>query len=433
MGFKTEPAKTGRPSYHPSLMLKLYVYGYLNRIQSSRRLEREANRNIELMWLLKRLAPDFKTIADFRKNNTEAIILVCREFVQICYKLNLFADAFIAIGGSKFKAVNSRTNNFTRGKIKARLESLNKSIEKYLREISYEDRAESRYSMDKIEKYKAMISSFKEKVRMLNERLSDVESAPGKQISLTDPDARSMQSNGTIKGLIGYNVQSAVDTKHHLIVAHDVTNNGSDRSQLSKISRMSKEAMHVDKLSVVADRGYYKGKEIQSCDDAGISAYVCRPQTSGSQATGLYGKRDFIYVPNEDLYICPAGEKAIYRYTTTEKGLSVKKYWSSACVRCLIKSDCTTGVNRRITRTEYEPALEVMATRLDEKPEVMAIRKSTVEHPFGTIKMWMGSTHFLMKRLSCVSAEMSLHVLAYNLTRVMNMIGSKQLIKAIQA
>ncbi|MBT5228990.1 MAG: transposase [Methylococcales bacterium] len=242
-----------------------------------------------------------------------------------------------------------------------------------------------------------------------------------------------MQSNGTIKGLIGYNVQSAVDTKHHLIVAHDVTNNGSDRSQLSKISRMSKEAMHVDKLSVVADRGYYKGKEIQSCDDAGISAYVCRPQTSGSQATGLYGKRDFIYVPNEDLYICPAGEKAIYRYTTTEKGLSVKKYWSSACVRCLIKSDCTTGVNRRITRTEYEPALEVMATRLDEKPEVMAIRKSTVEHPFGTIKMWMGSTHFLMKRLSCVSAEMSLHVLAYNLTRVMNMIGSKQLIKAIQA
>lgn len=410
MGFQTTPAATGRPAYHPSTMLKLYVYGYLNRVQSSRRLEREAGRNVELMWLLGRLAPDFKTIADFRKNNTKAIRLVCREFVMICRKLNLFADAFVAIDGSKFKAVNSSDRNFTRAKLKRRLQQIDESIDRYLAQIVSADRLESSAAKNKTERLERKITKLKKEVQRLNEVEAQLQAAPDKQISLTDPDARSMMSRGS--GLVGYNVQAAVDAKHHLIVAHEVTNVGTDRAQLMNMASQAKEAISSNELTIVADRGYFSGNEIKACEDAGIKTYLPKCQTSGNQAKGLFGKRDFIYKPEQDEYQCPSGERAIYRFSRTENSKIIRRYWSSACVNCLIKPQCTTGKHRRISRWEHEAVLDTVDTRIDREPERMATRRNTVEHPFGTIKSWMGYTHFQMKTLERVSAEMSLHVLA---------------------
>lgn len=431
MGFKTAPKVTGRPAYHPATMLKLYVYGYLNRIQSTRRLEREAGRNVELMWLLGRLAPDFKTISDFRKDNTKAIRLVCRDFVMICRKLDLFSDAFIAIDGSKFKAVNSSDRNFTHAKLKRRLEQIDESIDRYLAQIKSVDRQESTVAKDKTERLESKIVKLKKEIKRLNEIEVKLLASPDKQISLTDPDARSMIARGS--GIVGYNVQTAVDTKHHLIVAHKVTNVGNDRAQLANMAAQAKEAMVTDKLTVVADRGYYSGQEIKACEDTGIKTYLPKCQTSGNQAKGLFGKRDFIYKPENDEYECPAGERAIYRFSRQESGKMIRRYWSSACTNCSTKSQCTTGEYRRISRWEHEAVLDAVEARIDQEPERMAARRNTVEHPFGTIKLWMGYTHFQMRTLKRVSAEMSLHVLAYNLKRVMNILGIGALIKAIQA
>lgn len=431
MGFKTAPKDTGRPAYHPATMLKLYVYGYLNRIQSTRRLEREAGRNIELMWLLGRLAPDFKTISDFRKDNTKAIRLVCRDFVMVCRKLDLFSDAFVAIDGSKFKAVNNSDRNFTRAKLKRRLEQIDESIDRYLAQINSVDRQESRVAKDKTERLESKIAKLKEEIKRLNEIEIKLLATPDKQISLTDPDARSMITRGS--GIVGYNVQTAVDTKHHLIVAHEVTNVGNDRAQLANMAAQAKEAMATDELAVVADRGYFSGKEIKACEDAGIKAYLPKCQTSNNQAKGLFGKRDFIYKPENDEYECPAGERAIYRFSRQEDGKMIRRYWSSACTNCSMKLQCTTGQYRRISRWEHEAVLDVVEARINQEPERMTARRNTVEHPFGTIKLWMGYTHFQTRTLERVSAEMSLHVLAYNLKRMMNILGVSALIKAMRA
>lgn len=431
LGFNTTPAVTGRPAYHPATMLKLYVYGYLNRIQSTRRLEREAGRNVELMWLLGRLAPDFKTIADFRKDNTKAIRLVCREFVMICRKLGLFSEAFVAIDGSKFKAVNCSDRNFTRGKIKRRLEQIDKDIDRYLAQIISADRLENDIAKNKTERLDKKIIQLKKEIERLNVTKEQLEATPDKQISLTDPDARSMKTRGS--GIVGYNVQTAVDVKHHLIIAHKVTNAGSDRSQLSPISLLVKNILETEKLTVVADRGYYNSLEIKTCEDADIKVYLPKCQTSGNQARGLFGKRDFIYDVKRDEYKCPAGERATFRTSREESGKTIRRYWSSACPNCSIKSQCTTGKERRISRWEHEAVLDKVEVRIAKDPKKMATRRNTVEHPFGTIKIWMGYTHFQMKTLERVSTEMSLHVLSYNITRLINMMGTEKLIEAMQA
>ena len=431
MGFQTIPKATGRPAYHPATMLKLYVYGYLNRVHSTRRLEREAGRNVELMWLLGRLAPDFKTIADFRKNNAKAIRQVCREFVLICRKLNLFTEAFVAIDGSKFKAVNNRDRNYTRAKIKRRLEDIDESINRYLAQIESADRQTASIASNTTQRLESKITKLKKELVRLNQVNTELLATPDKQISLTDPDARSMSSRGS--GMVGYNVQTAVDAKHHLIVAHEVTNVGHDRSQLHNIATQAKEALDNDELYVVADRGYYSGKEIKACEDDRIKTYLPKSQTSNNQARGFFGKRDFIYKADDDEYECPAGERAIYRFTTVEKGKTNKRYWSTACVDCLMKPQCTTGKERRISRWVHEEILDVVDARLNQEPGRMTARRNTVEHPFGTLKIWMGFTHFKTRTLEHVSTEMSLHVLAYNLKRMMNIIGIPALIKAIQA
>ena len=433
LGFKTEPAATGRPGYHPRMMLKLYVYGYLNKVQSSRDLEKEAQRNVELMWLTGRLAPDFKTIADFRKDNGVAIRLVCREFVMLCRKLELFKDAFVAIDGSKFKAVNTRDRNYTKEKMARRLKQIDESIERYLGQIESADRQDPGRRTDKVDRLQDKILSLKKEMQRLKKLETRMLEAPGEQISLTDPDARSMATSGRGSGVVGYNVQTAVDAKHHLIVAHEVTNIGTDRSQLYNMASQAKEMIDTDHLRVVADRGYFSGEEILACDDASITTYLPRPQTSGNVKKGMFSKRDFIYHDDDDEYECPDGERLEWRCESEEKGQTVHRYWTSACPDCSIKSLCTTDKYRKITRWEYEEVIEELEARLDHDPGRMRTRRETVEHPFGTIKSWMGSTHFRMKTLPRVSTEMSLHVLAYNLKRVINIMGAKPLMAAIRS
>ena len=429
LGFKTQANDTGRPAYHPRTMLKIYVYGYLNRVQSSRRLEREAQRNIELMWLTGRLAPDFKTIADFRKDNGEAIRLVCREFVMLCRKLDLLTNAFVAIDGSKFKAVNNRDRNFTRAKMKRRLAEVEASIDRYLDQLASADRAEP--AEDNTQCMEDKVAALREEMARLKKLEARMLATPDKQLSQTDPDARSMKCRGS--GMVGYNVQSAVDSKHHLIVAHEVTNVGSDRAQLANMAKQAKAVLGRDTLEVVADRGYYNGDEIRACEQAGIEAYLPKPNTSGNKAKGLFDRSEFHYNAEDDEYECPAGERLIYRFTNIERGKEMRRYWSSACTRCPIKNRCTTGQYRRIGRWVHEAVVERAQARLDCAPNAMRVRRATVEHPFGTIKSWMGSTHFTMKTLPRVSTEMSLHVLAYNMKRVINLVGARQLIAAIEA
>jgi transposase len=428
-----EPAETGRPAYHPSALLKLYVYGYLNRVQSSRRLEREAGRNVEVMWLLGRLVPDHKTVADFRKDSGRAIRKVCARFVELCREMGLLAKASVAIDGSKFKAVNNRDRNFTRAKVERRRAQLEESVARYLSQLDTADRQQPSEALAaKTTRLKEKLAKLGEEMRRLKGLEARMLAAPDQQISLTDPDSRSMATSGRGSGIVGYNVQVAVDTEHHLIVMHEVTNVGSDRSQLAHVAKETKATLQMDTLEAVADRSYFNGEEILACDQAGITVILPKPLTSGAKSEGRFGKQDFVYVPEEDVYRCPAGERLKYYYTNVENGLKLRRYWTNACRTCALKSRCTTAVQRRITRWEHEHVVEAVQRRLDEDPQAMRRRRETVEHPFGTIKARMGATHFLMKTLPRVAAEMALHVLAYNLTRVMNIMGPGRLIAAIR-
>jgi len=428
------PAITGRPSYHPAVLLKIYIYGYLNRVQSSRRLERECQRNVELMWLTGRLAPDFKTIAEFRRGNGEGIRNVCRHFVMICRDLKLFTEAVVAIDSSKFKAVNSRDNNFTPNKIKRRQEQIEQSIQRYLEALETADRTQPAEVEAKTERLREKIDTLREQMRDLDRAAELLNDLPEKQVSLTDPDSRSMISQAKGTGVVGYNVQVAVDTKHHLIVTHEVTNVGSDRTALSPMAKAARDAMGKRTLRALADRGYFSAPEIKACDDIGIAALVPKSQTSGAKADGRFDRADFIYIASDDQYLCPAGQRAIYRYTSIEGAnlLTLRTYWSSACPRCPIRSQCTPADYRRIRRWEHEVVLEQMQRRLDRQLNAMTIRRRTVEHVFGTLKHWMGSTHFLTRGLGCVGSEMSLHVLAYNFKRVIRVLGFAETIRAVK-
>jgi transposase len=432
LGFeRVQPAKTGRPAYHPAVLLKLYIYGYLNRIQSSRRLEREAERNVELMWLTGRLAPDFKTIANFRKDNGKAIRNVCRQFVVVCQQLDLFSDAVVAIDGSKFKAVNSSDRNFTDAKLKRRMQEIESNISRYLAELDTADRQEPVAKQAKTVRLNDKIAALKDQMAALKEIEAKLEETRETQISLTDPDARSMMTRGA--GIVGYNVQTAVDAKHHLIVEHDVTNNGSDRDQLSDMAKKARTAIGTTQLTAIADRGYFNGKEILSCHEAGINALVPKTKTSNAKFDGRFDKADFIYDPENNEYRCPADQALIWRFSTVENGMTNHRYWSSNCKGCALKDRCTPSQNRRVTRWEHQDVLEDMQARLDANPDAMRLRRSSVEHPYGTIKSWMGATHFLTKGLECVKTEMSLHVLAYNFRRLMAILGIESMMNAIRA
>ena len=432
LGFKTVPADTGRPAYHPSTLLKLFVYGYLNRIQSSRRLEREAGRNVELMWLLGRLAPDFKTIADFRKDNGRGIKNTCREFIGLCRQMKLFTDAVVAIDGSKFKAVNSKENNYTPKKLKFHIVRVEKHIDEYLKQLEDADREDEKVIDE---------TPIKDKIAWLQKRHSElkvleeeVNNHPDKQLSTTDPDSRLMKTQGMTRAVC-YNVQSAVDTKHHLIVAHEVTNR-QDRGQLCSMGKQAQVALGDKALTVMADKGYYSGQDIKDTQDAGMTPLVPKSDTSGSEKKGIFNRSQFKYDADRDVYICPANQVLPYRFTNVEKGLTVKRYWVDAptCRACELKSQCSNSKqSRRITRWEHQGEIDHLDELMASRPDSMLIRKQTVEHPFGTIKAWMGATHFLTRGFKNVRTEMNLHVLAYNLKRMMSILGPDKLIAAMAA
>ena len=418
------PEATGRPSYHPVTLLKIYLYGYLNRVQSSRRLEREAQRNIELMWLTGRLAPDFKTIADFRKDNGAAIRAVCARFVVLCRELGLFTRAVVAIDGSKFKAVNNRDKNYTVAKVIGRMEQVDASIARYLRALDQADREESDIAEAKSVRLKEKIAGLRRQMRALKVMEQTVQDAPDQQVSLTDPDARSMATSGKGTATVGYNVQIAVDAEHHLIVAHEVTNQGYDRHQLAPMAFKAQQATGCEQITALADRGYFNGDQVLSCEGTGASPIVPKTLTPGNAKRGLFPGRDFIYDAEKDHYTCPAGEHLTRGLVRSDRRGDVDHYRHlTACLTCPLKPRCTAEKVKRVKRWKHEDVLDVMQDRLDRMPEAMGVRRQTVEHPFGTLKAWMGATHFLTRTLDKVRTEMSLHVLAYNLKRMITILG----------
>jgi transposase len=431
------PEATGRPAYHPATLLKIYLYGYLNRVPSSRRLERESQRNVELIWLTGRLMPDFKTLADFRKDNGSAIQAACAQFVVLCRRLNLFSKAVVAVDGSKFKAVNNRDKNFTAAKVEARMAQVEASIGRYLAALDRADREPSDIAEARTTRLKEKIAGLREQMQVLQARGRQVEAAPDRQISLTDPDARSMATSGKGTGMVGYNVQAAVDAEHHLIVAHTVTNIGNDRTQLAPMGLLAQAATGCDTLTVLADRGYLNGEQVLACEGTGVLPCVPKTLTSGHAKRGLFTGQDFVYDAENDHYTCPAGQhltKGPARSDRRAEGDEMDHYRNlTACLDCALKPRCTPAETRRVKRWVHEGVLDAMQARLDRMPDAMKIRRQTVEHPFGTLKAWMGATHFLTRTLARVRTEMSLQVLAYNMKRMIQMFGVGPLMAAIRA
>ena len=432
LGFDgVEPSATGRPAYHPAVLLKLYIYGYLNSLQSGRRLEQEAQRNVELMWLTGRLMPVFKTITSFRKENRQAIRKVCLSFVELCRELELFSAKLVAIDGSKFKAVNSRDKNFTKKSVKRRIKKTQANIDRYLAKLDAVDEEEPEIREVTAEELRQKIASMEAKMEELKGREAEVAAHPDKQVSVTDEDARSMMKPGG-GSVVGYNVQTAVDEKHHMIVSHEVTNDTTDRQQLDKVAKRAKKVLRAKTLKVVADAGYYEGKAIAECYAADITALVPKTDTTNRKAKGQYTKADFSYDAEHNEYTCPAGERLTYRFDSVEKGKRLWVYERSGCSSCALQAQCTTATAKRLKRWEHEDVLDKAATNLKQERDAMRQRKALVEHPFGTLKQAMGATHFLTKRLPSVRAEMSLHVLAYNMKRAIKVLGAERIIDALQ-
>jgi len=433
LGFAgVEPAVTGRPAYQPSTMMKLYLYGYLNRVQSSRRLEREAGRNIEPMWLTGCLAPDFKTIANFRRDNGAAIRAVCARFVVLCRQLKLFTRAVVAIDGSKFKAVNNRDRNFTVTKVAKRMQQVDASIARYLAALDRADREESDVAEARTSRIQDKIAGLRRQMQALKAMEAQVQAAPDKQVSLTDPDARSMATSGRGTGMVGYNVQTAVDAEHHLIVAHEVTNLGHDRTQLAPMGLKAKAATGCEDLTALADRGYFDGEQVLACE--GTAVLPCIPKIVWSSEDGFFTRQDFVYDAETDHYTCPAGQKLTKGLVRSDRKDDIDHYRRlTACFTCPLKPKCTPDKLKRLKRWQHEDVLDRMPARLDQMPDAMRVRRQTVEHPFGTLKSWMGSAHFLTRTLEKVRTEMSLHVLAYNMKRMIQILGVGPLMEAIRA
>jgi transposase len=434
MGFRrAQPAETGRPAYDPGDLLRLYLYGYLNRVRSSRMLERETKVNIEVMWLLGKLRPDFKTVADFRRDNLTAIKQVCRQFTLLCRKLELFGGELVAIDGSKFKAVNNRRRNFNQARLTKAIKALEEKIDGYLESLDEADAAET--DPDKppptAPELRAKLAELQQRKAKYQALKKGLQESGEKQVSLTDPDARSMVMHHRSTE-VGYNVQTAVDEQHQLIVEHEVTNDPTDHAHLAEMAVRAKETLGVEQLEVVADMGYYDGAEVKQCAEAGITTYIPKPLTSVNQKRGLFTKQDFVYDQEQDCYRCPAGAELTYRYQSFELNRQIRYYATPKCLGCSLRSKCTTNKRgRRISRWVDEKLLEDMARRVRARPEMMRRRQQLSEPPFGTIKRAMGHSYFLMRGLHKVGAEMSLTVLSYNLKRVINIIGVKKLIEAV--
>jgi hypothetical protein len=358
---------------------------------------------------------------------------------MLCRRMQLFTDAVVAIDGSKFKVVNSRDRNLSDAKLKARMQQLEASVARYLDELDRADREPGQLPEARVQHLQQKIATVRAHMQQLARQGEIMRQQDDGQLSMTDPDARSMATHGRGSGVVGYNVQMAVEAAHHLVVAHEVTQEGHDRHRLAstaeaaKTAKTAKTAMACEQLTAIADRGYYKGEQILACEERGIVPLVPKTYTSNSAAAGRFDKRDFRYDAHHDSYQCPADETAPRRMTTQEGDSTIHTYWPSACPTCSVRDACITASHRRIRRWEHEGVLDTMQRRLDHHPEAMRVRRQTVEHVFGTLKAWMGSTHFLTKTKPKVSTEMSLYVLAYNMKRVMQIVGVKALMQAIRA
>jgi transposase len=431
LGFsRAEPKDMGRPAYHPGLLLRLYLYGYLNNIRSSRKLEREAKRNIELMWLMEMLTPDYRTIADFRKDNMEPIKKTSREFTRLCKKMDLFGGELVAVDGSKFKADNGRDRNFTKKKLEKLIALADQRIDEYLAQLDKADREEGETETKSLtrEELKDRIEELTNRKEKHKQRQKNLEESGEKQISETDPDSRLMKTREG--SAVCYNVQVAVDSKHKLIVAHEVTSAGSDRGQLANIAKQAKETLEVENLEVAADMGYYDCADVKKCEEQGITAYIQKPPL-GVMKKGMFTKDNFTYNAEKDVYVCPSGEELGNKGKGTEKGRQMKYYTTLACGTCVMRSQCTEGAQRRIKRLVDEEVIERMAARVRAGPDKLGLRKELVEHPFGTIKRAMGQGYFLMRGKPKVATEMSMTVMVYNIKRVINITGVRKMIEAL--
>lgn len=434
LGFgRVVPAETGRPAYDPKDLLALYVYGYLYGIRSSRKLEKETHRNVELMWLLRRLRPDFKTIADFRKDNGPALRKVCRQFTLLCKRMDLFGAELVAIDGSKFRAVNSRDRNFSRVQLEQMLGQVDARIERYLGELDVQDGSEASTVGVEVEDLPKRIEQLQQKRSECQALLEHLDRTGEGEVSLTDPESRRMMTGGVTD--ICYNAQIAVDEKNKLIVAEDVTNRVSDRQSLAPMAQQAKEVLQVEELAVVADRGYTNAEQVKKCAQAGIVPYMGKPQNSRNEKLGLFTKDDFHYDSARDSYRCPAGQELVFRFEGMDRGKGARRtryYWTRACGGCALKPRCTQDRRwRRIRRTPEESFVEQMRARVAQAPEILRRRKAIVEHPFGTMKRWMNQGYFLTRGLENVRAEFSLTVLAYNLRRVLSILTVPKMLAAL--
>jgi len=431
LGFsKARCANTGCPPYDPAMLLKLYLYGYLHRIRSSRLLEVECHRNVEVIWLTGKLAPDFKTIADFRKDNLPPLKAVARQFTLLCRKLELFGGELLAIDGSKFSAVNARDQNFNADKLQDLLARADARLAEYLQQLDTADAVEPGGASLSKNELAAKIAALQARQDWHKELLAQLQDEEEKQVSVTDPDTRKMPAaHGT---LVGYNAQLAVDAKHKLIAADDVTNAGTDFQQLANVALEAKANLELNQTEVVADAGYYNASEVSRCVAHGITPLIPKADTSANTARGLYGKSKFQFEAQRDVYVCPAGAALTYRFSTYELGRELRYYRASGCKSCALKNQCTRNkANRTITREANEHLMEAMAEQMKQQPEKFKLRKTLAEHPFGTIKRWFGYTHFLLKGLAKVRCEWSLTTLAYNLKRVLNLVSFEKLMAAV--
>jgi transposase len=424
LGFdKAVPKATGRPSYHPGDLLKLYLYGYFQQVRSSRRLEAECQRNIEVMWLLGRLAPDFKTIADFRRDNSAAFVATCRAFVRFCRGAGLIAGDLVAIDGSKFQAVAANRKHITPKKLQQREAKLDKQIAHYLAQLDEADRGEQAEAIDR----SAVQAALEElKVKKANNQTCQVlMQAQGLvQHVVGESDAQKMRTPTGPR--ISYNVQSAVDAKHCLIVHHEVTQDGADNRQLEPMAKATQEALEQNKLRVTADAGYSNGAQFQACEDAGITPFVPPNRainTKGGEEQS-FDRTLFSYDEESDRYQCPNGK--LLTLKALNKGDRIYHAEVDDCAACPLKNRCTKAERRYVSRHAHEAAFERMEQRMKANPGMMANRRSIVEHPFGNLKQWVfGNARFLLRQLKGTRMEMALAIQAYNLKRAINVLGMR--------
>jgi transposase len=436
---------TGRPPYHPKDLLKLYVYGYLNRIRSSRLLERETRRNLEVFWLLKRLSPDHKTISDFRRNNPTALREVFKQFVLLCNQLELFSSELVAIDSTRFKASNARDRVKDKQQLEGAIHRINESITQYLHQLDENDAADERIhdqwgstassALSKEELHKKIVALQKQKLQ-LEQAQTELEQSGKKYISLTDPDCRLMKNERRIEP--AYTIHAAVDAKHSLIVDYELTNDVADNNHLSSVATGAKHELGVDALTVCTDAGYYDTLDLKTCEDDGITTYVPIPDPKIPKRTGVptpdYFHDRFVYDHESDTYRCPQGQTMEY-YATTRKddGRTIRIYRTRACRDCPVRAACTTSPRGRyVYRWEHEAVLDRLKQRLVAKPELLQQRKAIIEHVFGTLKKIWGYGALLLRRLTKVASEVALMNLAYNIKRALSIVGTQKLILKLQ-